>query len=93
MKPPHTALPVTALGSWPGQNLSAAYRDQRDVRRGPVQQALIDEVNLDAPHSRQVLEQCVLDLTGCPAATLPELAFRLARQRLLAELPPAHPFH
>ncbi len=84
---PHlpTALLAIAARCWLGQDPPAAHRSRRETSLEPDSLTLTDELSMDDVRTRQVLQKCLQDLAGYPAATLPELAFRLTRQRLLAQ--------
>jgi hypothetical protein len=75
------------------QGLSIHEYDQYDPGTGtqPDESAAIigripEEIQhgLTEQDAREILNQCVRDLSGCSTATMPELAFRLMCERLKA---------
>jgi hypothetical protein len=67
---------------------ASACPSRRDTALPPDITGPIKDIDLDDPWTRQVLQQCLQDLAGCPAPALPELAFRLLKQRLFHESVP-----
>jgi hypothetical protein len=87
---------MTALSPRPTATITPAPRPEPAVDRAgssrchtgfpPDTAGPIHDIDLDDPWIRQVLHQCLQELSGCPAPALPELAFRLLQQRLLQGL-------